>query len=126
MRLFAIVVIGVVVASIAPSCGLDVNAQEPFGFSILNDTVSPVIVRSCINMSCSQVAATYRLAPNQSLSVEGTADGILDAYKISTTVGRTVGCLPFRFEKRLNVDKNFKVSMNVPCRNDSGASNGTA
>jgi hypothetical protein len=91
-------------------------SQESFGFSIKNDLPVSVIVELCSNPACTQADVRCTLAPHASIKEGGEPDGAIRPWKIVTTSGITLGCMPFRF----SAAPAFGVSKHVPCGSDGG------
>ncbi len=95
-------------------------SKESFGFTIKNDLAATVVVEGCSNTQCTQHDVRYTLAPGGSVKETGQPDGAARPWKVLTSSGRTIGCMPFRFSRRLTTDRAFGVSMHVPCGSDGG------
>lgn len=111
-----------VLVSISASACMDPLSisQESFGFRIKNDLPVTVVVELCSNPACTQDDVRYTLAPHASIEEVGQPDGAVRPWKILTTSGSTIGCMPFRFTKRFDTAPAFGVSMHLPCGSDGG------
>jgi hypothetical protein len=111
-----------VLVSISASACMDPLSisKESFGFTIKNDLPVTVVVELCSNPACTQDDVRYTLAPHASIKEGGEPDGAVRSWKILTTSGGTVGCMPFRFTNRFSTEPTFGVSKHVPCGSDGG------
>jgi hypothetical protein len=103
----------------AAGCSLDTN--EPFGYQIRNDLSVTVVLRACANVRCSTYNARRVLAPGATTKELGYATGDTESWRVLSTTGQPLGCLPFRWSKRLTSDKSFPVSLKVRCGSTTGA-----
>jgi hypothetical protein len=121
LRKKALAAIFVLVSISASACMDPLSiSKESFGFTIKNDLAVTVVVEACSNPGCTQADPGYTLAPHASIKEGGQPDGAVRPWKILTTSGSTLGCMPFRFTKRFDTAPTFGVSMHVPCGSDGG------
>ena len=115
-------ILGLVVAALVSDPGAEsgLTNGDPFNLSIHNDSPDTVIVHSCINKTCDKYLQSVTLDPGKRDPEGGTADGLTRAFKITSSDGTVLGCMPFRFTRPLTVNPSFEVSTMVPCGSDGG------
>jgi hypothetical protein len=93
------------------ACG----AQDAgFNLELKNDTSNSVVVRPC-NGECQSFVAAITLHPGQSLGTAQDADGVLRPIEISSLSNKTLGCLPFRFNRTPSKNTDALISQLRPC-----------
>jgi hypothetical protein len=107
------------VGLLAAGCSLDTN--EPFGYQIRNDLSVTVVLRGCANVQCSNYNGRRVLLPGATTRELGYASRDTESWRVLSATGQPLGCLPFRWSKRLTSDKSFPVSLKVPCGSTTGA-----
>jgi hypothetical protein len=93
-----------------------------FSVKVENDLSETVVVGACNGYapSCSSVAYSLTLSPGVSSSTSQEPDGTFRPMKVSTKSGRTLGCLPFRFDNVTPPTFVVRVSQMVPCGQSLG------
>lgn len=119
LRASRLILLVLILGLLAAGCSLDTN--EPFGYQIGNDSPVTVIIEDCKNAPCTRHNERIVLAPGTTSKQLGYASGDAQSWKVRSTSNRTLGCLPFRWHKRLTSDKSFPVSLKVPCGSTGGA-----
>jgi hypothetical protein len=117
----SVIVCVVFCAVLLGACGANDN---PFTVTIVNDTAQTVVDHGYFvtQRGTSKGGGAVTLKPGHSFGESEFADEGVDADRITSPGGETLGCLPFKFSNNPPVTLVVKVSEMVPCGNSGGSS----
>jgi hypothetical protein len=116
-RIFTCVFLGAILLT---ACGAN---DGPFTVTIVNDTTQTVVDHGYFITvpGTSNGGGRVVLKEGHSFEEDEFANEGVDADRITTLGGETLGCLPFKFSENPPVAVVVKVSEMVPCGNSGGS-----
>jgi len=92
--------------------------ESTFAVTLRNDTSAPVVVGMCA-ATCRSFHERVRLEPGHSVAVNTSADNVANWWSVSDAVGKTVGCWPLRYGRKV-AGLVVGVSARARCPNRTG------
>jgi hypothetical protein len=103
---------------LASGCG---SYGGPFNFSVVNNLNETVVLRDCVNSTCTSANEPWTIKAGKVGEDLGVPDGVLRAERVSSPSGTVLGCVPFRFTKTPPSHFQVKLSEMVPCGDSAGS-----